>query len=308
VLRKAGADSARVAALRRELAEAQQQSLADFKRVEHSMDATEIIRAIEARVVGPTLLDSLLQVTFGFWSWPRFDDVRRSVIDAAQQFPLSSLFPTQIVNEEGAVIAHQRAFQADDSEAVYEAMIKHVHDFETTLRADTLVARSVDLLFVGHHPSLFHILEIVHASPVTPPGHEQTMARGLLAGINSDWLEAAVYLIPQVEPFVRHLFRQHGVITLAMRDDGTQAEKNLNELLASEDAEPILGKDLLLELNTLMVHPMGYALRHKWAHGLSSDDQIANRGVLALWWTLWRLIVWPWAAERHEARQANAVS
>jgi len=308
VLRQAGADPARITQLRHELAEVQKQSLGDFQLIEHSLDATEIVKAIEAHVVGPTLMDSLLQITFGFWNWPKFDKVRQDVIDAANKHPLSHLFSSQHVDAEGTVVAQQKAFDASDPETIYQAMVKHVHDFDVPLRARLLVLRSADIVFCGHHPGLAHLLEILHASPVVPAGHEQSLARGLLAGINDDWLEAATYLIPQVEPFVRYQFRQRGILTLAMREDGVQSEKSLTELLASEDAANILGKDLILELDTLMVHPMGYGLRHKWAHGLVNDRQLLTPGVLALWWTFLRLILWPWAVERHEAKKQQPKS
>jgi hypothetical protein len=301
VLRRAGADPGRITQLRHELAETQRQSLGDFRRIEHTMDATEIIKAIEASVVGPTLMDSLLQMTFGFWNWPRFDKVRQDVIDAAAKHPLSHLFSSQHVDAEGTVVAQQKAFDANDLESIYQTMVKHVHDFDVPMRAQLLVMRAADIIFCGHHPGLTHLLEILYASPVVPPDHEESIARGLLAGINDDWLEAATYLIPQVEPFVRHQFRQRGLITLTMREDGVQSEKSLTELLASEAAAGILGKDLILELDALMVHPMGYGLRHKWAHGLVDDQQLLNPGVFGLWWTFWRLILWPWAIERHEA-------
>lgn len=308
VLRRAGADLARITQLRHELAAVQKQSLGDFQRIEHSMDATEIIKAVEAHVVGPTLFDSLLQIAFGLWSWPKFDKVRQDVIDSAARHPLSNLFSSLRVDAEGAVVAQQNAFDANDPEIVYQTMVRHVHDFDVPMRAQLLVMRSTDIVFCGHHPGLAHLLEILYASPMVPPDHHESLARGLLAGINDDWLEAATYLIPQVEPFVRYQFRRHGIITLAMREDGIQSEKSLTELLASAEAEGILGKDLILELDALMVHPMGYGLRHKWAHGLVNDQQILSPGVWALWWTLWRLILWPWAVERHRTEQMEGRS
>jgi len=131
------------------------------------------------------------------------------------------------VDAEGTVIAQQKAFDANDPKAVYQSMVQHVRDFDVSMRAQILVTRSTEIVFNGHHPGLFHILEILHASPVVPRGHEESLARGFLAGINDDWLESATYLIPQVEPFVRHQFRQRGLITLAMREEGVQSERSL---------------------------------------------------------------------------------
>ncbi|MGW8275753.1 hypothetical protein [Xanthomonas axonopodis] len=51
------------------------------------------------------------------------------------------------------------------------------------------------------------------------------MARGLLAGLEHDWEEAAVFLIPQAEPFVRAAFKRHNINTLAIKD-GVEEEKS----------------------------------------------------------------------------------
>jgi Domain of unknown function (DUF4209) len=304
VLRRAGADRYRVNELRRDLAHAQRQSLDDFKRIVHKTDVSEMVRMIEEAVKGPTLLDSLLQVAFLAWRWPAFDKVQQEVHDASQNYILSSLFSTQQLNNEGAVVAEDGPFNASDPDSVYAAMVRHNREIEFAFRADVVVLRCVDLLFVRHHPNLSSLAEMAHASPVVPPGHELSIARGLLAGINSDWLEAAVYLIPQVEPFVRHQLHLHDIITLARKDDGTESEKTLNELLISDDAERVLGRDLILDLQTLMVHPMGFSLRHRWAHGLATDHLIVNQGVLGLWWTVLRLVLWPWAADRNGLPEA----
>lgn len=54
---------------------------------------------------------------------------------------------------------------------------------------------------------------------------------------------------------------------------------------------------MVLELKALLTHKVGYCLRHQWAHGLSDDNTVVNAGTLCLWWTLWRLILIPWADE-----------
>lgn len=187
-------------------------------------------------------------------------------------------------------------------------MVRQCHDIDLPFIGKVVVARAVDILFTGHHPGLGHVYEIVCASPMVPDGHELSIARGLLAGINGDWLDAAMYLCPNVEAVVRHLFHHHDLLTLALRDDGTQTEKSLTELLTCDDAERVLGKDSILALQTLMVHRAGYLLRHNWAHGLVSDDALVSPATLVLWWFLWRVILWPWQARMLTVRDEAAES
>src|SRR6185369_12046490 len=68
-------------------------------------------------------------------------------------------------------------------------------------------------------------------NPFIPPGHEGIYNRGFLAGFAGDWLVAMHLLIPQVEASLRHVFQQYEVITSGMDADGTQKEKDLNQLL-----------------------------------------------------------------------------
>jgi len=293
VLRRAGADRARIEDLRRSLANIQHDSLKAFKPLRHSFDASEIVQTVDRVMVGPSFYDCVCQMALHLGAWPTFDAARQQVLESANRHPLSGLFSGVHLNREGAVVARQKALDPEDEESVYQAMVKTAHDTDVQLRANPIVVRAVDILFSRYQPSIFHICEIVAACPLIPTNHEESIARGLFAGINSDWLEVAAYLIPQVEPFVRHQFRLQDVLTVALRDDGVQAEKTLGELLRSEQAEAVLGKSLILELDVLMVHPLGYLLRHNWAHGLVDDDQMVNAGVLALWLTFWRLVLWP---------------
>lgn len=296
VLRRAGANPERLTELRHRLSTVQRASLDHFSRTEHSIDVSDVVREVESRVIGPTFFESLLQTAYRLARLPHHDAVRETVLDHQTRFPLSALFASTYLNEDGAVIARRDALDADDPESVYSAMVRQCYDVDLSFIGKIVVARAVDILFTGHYPDLGHVYEIVHASPMVPDGHELTIARGLLAGIHSDWLDAAMYLCPNVEAIVRHLFHHHDLVTLALREDGTQTEKSLTELLASEDAERVLGKDSMLALQTLMVHPTGYRLRHNWAHGLVSDDALVTPAVLVLWWFVLRVILWPWHA------------
>ena len=57
------------------------------------------------------------------------------------------------------------------------------------------------------------VLSIVRYSPATPPGHAWQIARGLYAGLQFRWNDAAINLIPMVEAIVREDLKRHGIDT-----------------------------------------------------------------------------------------------
>jgi hypothetical protein len=299
VLHKAGADRGRVAELRHQLEAFQRASMDDFRSTGFAAylqgaEVQDILRLIDETIKGPALFDALLQMTFGLGGCCIHEQVRQQVIDRSEKYVLSKLFGVELVNAEGAPIARQKPLDVTDEEALYAAMVRDCHDFELQHRARLFVSPCADLLFTRYHPSLANILEFTFGSVVIPSGHAESVARGLAAGFNDDWLEAAAYLVPKVEPMLRHLFHQQHSITMVLRPDGTHSEASIDELLKRPDANQVLGENLILELNALLVHPMGYLLRHNWAHGLVTDDRMVNPGILSLWWTMWRLVMWPW--------------
>ena len=62
----------------------------------------------------------------------------------------------------------------------------------------------------------------VFNNPAVPPGRERLLARGLLAGFRQDWVVALHILIPQFENSLRYVVTQHGIITSAIKAEGTQ--------------------------------------------------------------------------------------
>ena len=56
----------------------------------------------------------------------------------------------------------------------------------------------------------------------------------------------------------------------------------------------IIGEDLLLDLQSLMVEPgFGANLRNQLAHGLMDADQFYADEALYAWWTIWRICCLP---------------
>jgi len=295
VLRRHKGDRTRIKELQAELADIRSCILGEMSTFSHQIDVSSVVKQIRERVIAPALADALLQVAFAFSNWVDAEQVRKEVTDNARRFVFTGMFRQVTYDANGVPVDSTAPFDASDKAEMERRMVNHVSQHDHPILAQVAIPAALDVLQGKFEPTLADIVGILHGSPVTPRGHEWSLARGILAGLELDWEEAAVFLIPQAEPFVRAAFKRAGIHTLSKSNvtDGAEEEKSLNELLAHPDVGSVLSPDLILELKALLTHKAGHNLRNRYGHGLISDDQLANVGTVALWWTMLRLVLWP---------------
>jgi Domain of unknown function (DUF4209) len=126
---------------------------------------------------------------------------------------------------------------------------------------------------------------LVLNNPFIPPGHEGIYIRGLQAGFYGDWLQSMNLLVPQIENSIRHVLNQNGVITTTLRN-GIQKEKNINDLLPSDEVKDIFGEDLLFDLRGILIERFGHNLRNESAHGLMPEAAFYDASSVYLWWLI----------------------
>lgn len=309
IFRRNHGDRTRIRELQMELAEIRARITGEMSSVSHSVDVSEILSHVRMRVSSENFGDALLQVAFAFSQWVKVGEARKRVIKTAEEFVFSSMFRQVTYDENGVPVAVTQPFDAANEEELEKRVVQHVAQFDHPLLAQVAIPCAIDELQARFEPTLAEIIGILHQSPVTPRGHEWSLARGILAGLNHDWHEAAVFLIPQAEPFIRSAFKRQGLHTLAVNAEGAEEEKSLSELLAHPDVSTVLAPDIVLELKTLLTHKSGHNLRNLYGHGLISDDDLPSVGTIVLWWTMLRLILWPYRGRVVElAEQAAAVA
>jgi Domain of unknown function (DUF4209) len=126
---------------------------------------------------------------------------------------------------------------------------------------------------------------LVLNNPFIPPGHEGFYIRGLQAGFYGDWLQATHLLVPQIENSIRYVLNQNGVITTTLRN-GIQKEKDINELLPSDEVKDVLGEDLVFDLRGILIERFGHNLRNESAHGLMPEAAFYDAASVYLWWLI----------------------
>ena len=133
------------------------------------------------------------------------------------------------------------------------------------------------------------LLFLVTNNPFIPPGHEGFYLRGIQAGFFGDCTIAMHMLIPQLEASVRNVIQQHGGLTSTRESDGTQKEKDINQLLWDEKLGTIFGQDILFDLRGILIEKCGCNMRNELAHGLMPENAFYRLESVYLWWLVIRL-------------------
>lgn len=310
ILRRHRGERSTIRELQAELAEIRTRIIGEMGTISHPIDVSEIVFHVERRMTADNLPEALLQLAFAFSDWTNAARTRVQVIEAAQRYAFSNFFRRVTYNADGVPVDVTAPFDASNEEELERRIVQHVAQFEHPLLAQVAIAKGIDIMQSKFEPTMADMIGLLHQSPVVPRGHEWSLARGLLAGLNHEWNEAAIFLIPQAEPFIRAAFHRRGIHTLSHNTttDGVEEEKSLNELLAHPEVATVLSPDIVLELKTQLTHKAGHNLRNRYGHGLITDENLACVGTIVLWWTMLRLILWPYRGRALELiRQAEEV-
>ncbi|WP_127171395.1 DUF4209 domain-containing protein [Xanthomonas euvesicatoria] len=293
ILRRHRGDRTKIKELQSELADIRRTISDEMHSITYPIDTKDLIEHIEDKVKSPGLPTALLEIAFAFSTFTSAEEAKQTVIESSKEFAFEHFFARVVYNHEGVPVERGNAFDANDPVNLEQHMIEDICRFHHPLLANVAVMHATSLVRNRCEPTLNDLLALTHASPVVPEGHEWSMARGLLAGLEHDWEEAAIFLIPQAEPFVRAAFKRHNINTLSIKE-GIEQEKSLSELLGHEDIAQVFHEDIVIELKAILTHRSGHNLRNLFGHGLIRDEHLASTATIVLWWTLLRLIMWPY--------------
>ena len=234
-----------------------------------------------------------------------FDAVMTQAKEGIQQFPLAHLFGSEtysgagqkVSSRPGADLASPSTPDAEPDEILWSAMVRD-HGILTSLVVQGRILPALELIRLQHRFSAALLFDLCRRSPFIPSGHEWTWARGLLHGLDGDFVSAVCVLVPQIEHLVRVQLKQVGAHTLVTDERGVETEKGLGALLDDQKSIEVLGVDLRFELKALLTASQGPNLRNVIAHGLASDGHLMGHSVVYAWWLAVRMTVLSWATEQ----------
>lgn len=291
-LRRAGKTGERVEELHKRLLEYQARTRDEMVAFSEDMDLSKVTDQAKEQVKGKPMGEALLAMISGCVS-PNKAHLREQVKEMSKD-GIWMLMERSVVDQRGRVVARMPSFFSGHPEEVERAikaeMLSQANQYRQTY-AVAFIYPAWRQINLDHDVRLRDLLPVVLDNPFVPEGHEDTYARGLLAGFKGDFLTATHLLIPQLENSIRHVLSRSGVIVSKLDSFGIQEEKDLGALLYEPKLEELLGEDLVFDLQGLLVERFGTNLRNRMAHGLLGHDEFASPTVLYLWWLVLRICV-----------------
>ncbi len=275
-----------------ELIQYQKASLSEMGQIEQPIDLSSAIKEAVGRVAGQSARDALFTLSFGFSGIPDYSRLEQEAAERASRFPFSSMFGAYDVDHEGKVIAKSPGGFGDperiSEREIYRdaALWHHIFVFGTVLPA-------VDIIVTEHTLSEDDFLAATVNNPFVMPGQERLYAKGLLAGLEKDFVTATAILVPLVENSIRHVLRSKGVRVSTLLPSGVQEDMRIGTLLEHEKSAEILEKDVVMDLKGLLIDRTYANLRNKLAHGLVTIGTFQMPCVVYLWWLVLRLCLTP---------------
>jgi hypothetical protein len=223
-------------------------------------------------------------------------ELRETVERHAREFVFSHLFGVEKLSSDGLVTDTAPSAVMSNEEAKEERFRKEMYQqaaqFGWPVKVDFAIAPARQQILDEHAPRLRDIAFLVSSHPLVPVGRERIYARGILAGLQGDWLIATHLLIPQLEYSIRLVFQQNDILPSTL-NAGLQKVHLLGWLLTHSAMPEIFGEDMAFDLRALLIEVFGCNLRNDFAHGLIPEGAFYTPATQYLWWLILRLLCIP---------------
>ena len=218
--------------------------------------------------------------------------LREQAERSARDHPFLFMLHSERVNALGRVVGVKPSGINDPE----KALISTMHD-DLNRRHQLNVSALINparFQILSDHPGVrvADLESLVNDNGFVPPDRRFLFARGLIAGLKGDFAISAHLLIPQIENSLRVTLQRMGVITTGLNSaNRRQNEQSLNVTLYEyqSELESVFGPAVILELQNLLVEPLGSNLRNEAMHGLMSDGAFFSHPMVYLWWLTLRL-------------------
>lgn len=271
------------------------------------VDVSDIVKKATEEVSGHDLFTALYKFAF-LMRPPPLDEVKEEMEEQARKSPLSAMMSATYHDRKGRVVAKSSMDDSPESK-----MHRHIAQFHRNFFAKSALMPALQQIRLEHNISLFEWVSFLKDHPFVPPERVNAYAYGFFHGFHGDFLSAAHILIPQIENSIRYVLNNYERQTSRQIAGGIQEESSLNYTLEdSADCVQILtelfGKDLVFDLQGLLIKKEGENMRNNLMHGLLDDDQLFAPEFVYLYWLALHIIFIPVKNMARKSQKAETAS
>lgn len=261
------------------------------------IDITPMIESSISHVKGKKSLEETLLYFTGLYQGPKIIELTSGAKKNIQEHPLSNLFGSNHMSEDGRVVARTPAANlgSDDDEPANQVVLNHQIQQQFAIEVQLVVKGQIlpalrQILF--EHRVTKEFMEIAcQYSPIVPRNREQLLGYALWLGFEYNFGNAIYLLCPQLEHIVRTQLKDFGAQTSNINPDGIDTEISLKNLMSLPEANQLFGDDLVFEIKSVFTDSLGFNLRNEVAHGLLSDRAASSFQSIYAWWMVVRIVI-----------------
>ena len=257
----------------------------------------ELIENGKKAVGGYGLIESLFRFA-NLCPSPELATVRSNALNLIAHAPLSALFATHYLDQEGKTI-HRTPEGGNLGEANGSAIHKQIAYLMATRRglaANGTIEAARREIVANHFFSEDIFASLLQYSPFVPPHLIVTFSRGFTRFFQGDFISAIYILAPLLENSLRHVLKLSGH-DVSIFDDATQTQKDrtLSSLFSGmrNELDAVFTKPITFDIENLFLTRPGTALRHELAHGLISDGTAYGADAIYGCWLIFSLCMIP---------------
>lgn len=289
--------------LRHRLIEVQSRVDDEMGSFSQEMDLSDLVARIQDRFKPLTVFDSLFLFALLDQS-PDPGALRARAIEEIRKFPLSSLFGTAHLDDEGKVIHRSPGGglgEADDG--VIAQQIAKGESIRRNITVAGQIETARQTMTSAHYLSDDVLFVLTSQSPFVPHDLARTFARGFTRFFQGDFTSALYILTPLLENSLRHFVKTCGHDVTTFDNAGqTQEDRTITALFEGmrPELDAVFTRAIIDDIERVFLGRPGPAIRHGVAHGLLHDGSPYSADAIYACWLIFRLCLLPLYPHRQE--------
>jgi hypothetical protein len=289
--------------LRHRLVEVQARIDDEIGSFAQEADLSELVGRIRDKFKPLSVFDSLFVFAMLDIS-PDPQTLRTEASEQIRKYPLSSLFGTAHLDDEGKVIHRTGGGQLGEADTpVIAQQIAQAESIRRHLTVSGKIEPARQTMTSAHYLSDDVFYALTSQSPFVPPDLVQTFTRGFNRFFQGDFTSALYILTPLLENSLRHVLKARGHDVTTFDNAGqTQEDRTITALFDGmrPELDEVFTRAITEDIDHVFLGRPGPAIRHGVAHGLHHDGSPYGADAIYACWLIFRLCVLPLYLHRQE--------